>query len=93
LKTLQFLKIKALGTDRDVETKTEEKLKEVFMPDKLNEVRLKILSYTIDNTTFSGAIAPRNLLFELREFIRSDIKIWTPIDNIDNDWQISGILD
>lgn len=93
LKALQFLKIKNSGMESDIESKTEDKLKEIFTSDKLKEVRLKILSYTIENTTFSGAIAPRNLLFELKEYIRSDIKIWTQIDHIDNEWQISGIHD
>jgi hypothetical protein len=93
LNALQVLKIKSSGIESDIESKTEDRLKEIFILDKLKEVRLKILSYTIENTTFSGAIAPRNLLFELKEYIRSDIKIWTQIDNINNDWHISGILD
>lgn len=93
LKALQILKIKNSGMESEIESKTEDKLKEIFISDKLKEVRLKILSYTIENTTFSGAIAPRNLLFELKEYIRSDIKIWTQIDQKDNNWQISGIHD
>jgi hypothetical protein len=93
LKALRFLKIKNSGLESEIESKTEDKLKEIFMSDKLKEIRLKILSYTIENTTFSGAITPRNLLFELEEYIRSDIKIWTQIDHLDNNWQISGIHD
>ena len=93
LKALQFLKIKNSGMESEIESRTEDKLKEIFISDKLKEVRLKILSYTIENTTFSGAIAPRNLLFVLKEYIRSDIKIWTQIDQTDNNWQISGIHD
>lgn len=93
LKVLQFLKIKNSGTEAEIETKIEEKLKEIFISDKLKEVRSRITAYTSENTTFSGAIAPRNLLSELKEFIRSDIKIWTQIDNIDNNWEISGIHD
>lgn len=93
LKALTLLKIKNLGLESEIESKTEDKLKEIFISDKLEEIRLKILSYTIENTTFSGAIAPRNLLFELKEYIRSDIKIWTQIDHIDNNWQIMGIHD
>lgn len=93
IKALQFLRIKNSGLESEIEIKTEDKLKEIFISDKLKEVRLKILSYTIENTTFSGAIAPRNLLFELQEYIRSDIKIWTQIENLDNNWQISGIHD
>jgi len=93
LKALRFLKIKNSGLESEIEIKTEDKLKEIFISDKLKEVRLKILSYTIENTTFSGAIEPRNLLFELQEYIRSDIKIWTQIENLDGSWQISGIHD
>jgi hypothetical protein len=93
IKGLQLLKIKNSGTEGEIEGRIEEKLKEIFISDKVKEVRLRITAYTNENTTFSGAIAPRNLLFELKEFIRSDIKIWTQIDNIDNDWQISGIHD
>jgi outer membrane lipopolysaccharide assembly protein LptE/RlpB len=93
LKTLQFLKIKNSGLESEIEIKTENKLKEIFVYHKLKEARLRILSYTIENTTFSGAIAPRNLLFELQEYIRSDIKIWTQIENLDSKWQISGIHD
>lgn len=93
LKALQLVRIKDSGLESQIESKTEDKLKEIFISDKLKEVRLKILSYTIENTTFSGAIAPRNLLFELKEYIRSDIRIWTQIDNLDNSWQITGIHD
>jgi hypothetical protein len=93
LKVLQFLKITNSGTEDEIEGKTEDKLKEVFIPKKVKEVRSRITAYTSENTTFSGAIAPRNLLFELQEYIRSDIKIWTQIENLDNNWQISGIHD
>lgn len=93
LKSLQFLKVKNSGTESEIESKSEDRLKEIFISEKVKEVRSRITAYTIENTTFSGAIAPRNLLFELKEFIRSDIKFWTQIDNKDNDWQISGILD
>lgn len=93
LKALQFLKIKNSGTEVEIESKAEDRLKEIFNPEKVKEVRSRITAYTSENTTFSGAIAPRNLLFELKEFIRSDIKVWMQIDGIDNAWQISGILD
>jgi hypothetical protein len=93
LKALQFLKIKKVGTEAEIERKAEDILKEIFNPEKVKEVRSRITAYTSENTTFSGAIAPRNLLFELKEFIRSDIKVWMQIDDLNNDWQISGILD
>lgn len=93
LKALTFLKIKNSGLESEIEIKTEDKLKEVFISDKLQEIRVKILSYTIENSTFSGAIAPRNLLFEVKDYIRSDIKFWTQFTHIDNNWSLSGIHD
>jgi hypothetical protein len=93
LKALQFLKIKNSGTEAEIESRAEEKLKQVFITDKVKDVRLKILSYTTVNTTFSGAITPRNLLFEVRDFLRSDIPIWTQFENSNSQWNISGTQD
>ncbi|OFY86405.1 MAG: hypothetical protein A3F72_11440 [Bacteroidetes bacterium RIFCSPLOWO2_12_FULL_35_15] len=93
LKALQLLKVKNSGTETEIESKTEEKLKEVFISDKVRDVRLKIVSYTNENTTFSGAISPRNLLFELKESLRSDIIAWTQFENSSMQWNISGTQD
>jgi hypothetical protein len=93
LKAIQFLKIMNSGTETEIESKTEEKLKQIFVSDKVRDVRLRILSYTIDNTTFSGAITSRNLLFEVKDFLRSDIPVWTQFESDSSQWNISGIQD
>ncbi len=93
LKVLQFLKIKNSGLDSEIESKTDDKLAKIFISDKVKEVRSRITGYINENTTFSGAIGPRNLLFELKEFIRSDISIWTQYDDNGSQWNICGIQD
>lgn len=93
LKTLHLLKIDNSGTEAEIESKIEEKLKDVFVTDKVRDVRLKILSYINENTSSSGAISPRNLLFELKGDLRSDIPSWTQFENSGWQWNISGIQD
>ncbi len=93
MKVVQFLKIKNLGIESQIEDKAEDKLKEIFVSDNLKEVRSRITAYTNENTTFSGAIGPRKLLFELKEFIRSDINFWTQYDDNGSQWNICGTQD
>lgn len=93
LKALQFLKIKNSGTEVEIENQTEQKLKDVFVADKLKDVRLKILSYIGDNTTFTGAISPRNLLFNLKDYLHHDIATWTQYEKNNLQWNITGIND
>ncbi|MEK0338156.1 MAG: hypothetical protein QQN41_12050, partial [Nitrosopumilus sp.] len=93
LKALQFLKIKTEGTDSLIIEKTEKLIKEIFITNKTKEVRLKILSYTIKNSAFSSAISPRNLLFELKDYLHQNIATWTQFEKVDSHWNISGIHD
>lgn len=93
LNVFQFLKVKNSGMESDIESKTENRLTDIFVSDKVKEVRSRITAYTNENTTFSGAIGPRNLLFELKEFIRSDINFWTQYDDNGSQWNICGTQD
>lgn len=93
LKAVQFLKIKDSGIEAEIDEKSEDKLKQIFTSDKVKEVRSRITAYTNENTTFSGAIGPRNLLFELKDFLRSETNFWTQYDDNDSKWSICGTQD
>lgn len=93
LKLLSVIKIKDSDSETDIETRTEEKLKEIFISDKLRVVREKILSYIHINTTFTGTISPRCLLFELKSYLQPNISYWTQFERQDNKWCVSGIND
>lgn len=93
LKALQLLKIKNSGTEPEIIEKTEQLLKEVFTSDKAQDARLKILAYTVENESFTGAIKPRNLLFELKKYLHQDIPTWTQFEKINYNWNVTGIHD
>ncbi len=93
LKLLSVLDIKDSGTETDVESRTNELLSEVFITGKIDEVRLKIKSYTCENTTFAGAIKPRNLFYHLKEYLQPNICFWTQYSKKGLKWNISGIND
>jgi len=93
LKLLSVIQIKDSGFETDIESKTEDKLSEIFISTKGKEVRERILSYIHINTTFTGSISPRCLLFELKSYLQPNISLWTQFEKQENKWCISGIND
>lgn len=93
LKLLSIIKIKDSGAETDIESKTNNLLNQVFITDRVDEVRLKIKSYTMENTTFTGSIKPRNLLYHLKEYLQPNIPTWTQYSKEGRNWNISGIND
>lgn len=93
LKLLSIIKIKDSGSETDIELKTEDKLKDIFISDKVKEVRERILSYIHINTTFTGTISPRCLLFELKSYLQPNCSYWTQFERQDSKWRVSGTND
>ena len=93
LKLLSVLKIQDSGAEIDIESRTNDLLTEVFVNDKVEQVRLKIKSYVIENTTFTGVIKPRALLLILKEYLLPNVGSWTQYKKQDSKWCISGIND
>lgn len=93
LKLLSVLKIQDSGAEIDIESRTNNLLSEVFVTDKVDEVRLKIKSYVAENATFTGAIKPRALVLILKEYLQSNVGSWTQYDKQGTQWCISGIND
>jgi hypothetical protein len=93
LKMLSVIKIEDSGAEENIESKTEDILREVFITDKVTEVRIKILSYIHINTTFTGTISPRCLLLELMGYLQPNLTYWTQFEKQNDNWCISGIND
>ncbi|WP_299762385.1 ABC-three component system protein [uncultured Pontibacter sp.] len=93
LKALKVLTIRLSGLEEDIELRAEDTLKEIFPADKVRSVRLQIASFTDENTTYTGAIKPRRLLFELRDFLLPTVPGWTQFRRVGSSWQISGTHD
>jgi len=93
LKLLSVIEIKDSGSEIDIKDRTNDLLKEVFASDKVDDVRLKIKSYTIENTTFTGAIKPRRLFYQLKEYLQPNVGAWTQYSKEEDFWNISGIND
>lgn len=93
LKLLSIIRVLNSGAENDIESRTNDLLSEVFVSDKIEQVRLKIKSYVIENTTFTGAIKPRALLLILKEYLLPNVGSWTQYKKQDSKWCISGIND
>jgi len=93
LQLLSVIKVKDHGSETDIEAQTNDLLTEVFTSERIDEVRLKIKSYTSENTTFTGAIKPRKLLYHLKEILQPNITNWTQYSRDGSSWNISGIND
>jgi hypothetical protein len=93
LKLLSILNILDSGSENDIELRTNDLLREVFVSDNIEGVRLDIKSYIGENTTFSGAIKPRALLSKLKEHLLPNIGSWTLYNKEGASWCISGIND
>ncbi|EGW41747.1 ABC-three component system protein [Desulfosporosinus sp. OT] len=94
LKLMQLLKIKSTRLESEIIDDVKEDLKkDIFQPIMVDKVCSLIFSYMEENQTFAGAIRPRQLLFELREYLLPDIARWTLFQNDRTTWHISGIND
>ncbi|MBF0410964.1 MAG: hypothetical protein HQM10_26710 [Candidatus Riflebacteria bacterium] len=93
LKLLSVIKIKDSGTETDIEARTNDLLSEVFSSNSVDSVKLNIKSYISANTTFTGAIQPRNLLYNLKEYLKPNVGAWTQYSKDGSFWNISGIND
>lgn len=93
LKLMKVLKIRTSGRETDIISRVENILSRIFKPEDIKKVYSLILSYIDENETFAGAIRPRQLLYQLKEYLRSEIVRWTSFQNDGLIWCISGIND
>lgn len=94
LKLMKLLKIKLTRLESEIIDDVKEDLKkDIFQPTMVDKVCSLIFSYMEENQTFAGAIRPRQLLFELKEYLLPDIARWTLFQNACSTWHISGIND
>lgn len=93
VKAFQMLEIYTIGYEADIMDRVEKNLKEIFINSKVGTVRDKLFCYLDDNSTYAGAFRPRQLLFELKEYLRPDFPLWTLFKADESSWIISGIND
>jgi len=93
LKLLSVIHIMDSGSETDINLRTEDKLREIFTSNKVKDIREIILSYIHINTTYTGTISPRCLLFKLQVYIQPNMSCWTQFERQDNKWCISGTND
>ncbi|MBN9382207.1 MAG: hypothetical protein J0H74_15670 [Chitinophagaceae bacterium] len=91
LKALRLLEIRDNGSEIDIDNKSKTELARVF--NDPSAVISKIKSYLDENTAYTGQIAPRQLLFELKGNLLTNCQSWTQIDGNGDEWEISGIHD
>lgn len=90
-KALHKLKIHNYGHALDIDAKSIEQLSRVFREPVT--VLTFIKSYTLNNSAYTGSISPRQLLFELKDYLLDTQKTWTQISSANGSWEISGIHD
>jgi len=91
LKALKNLKIKIVGSKSQLDENSKLFLNHKF---KQSDVVLSIIKgYIGDNTTFTGAITPRPLLYLLQDYLVPEVNHWTQFNMNGSNWEISGILD
>lgn len=93
LKALRFLKIRNSGFEADINDRVKNNLSHIFKTTELERVHMLILSYLEKNATFAGAIRPRQLLHQLKDYLIPDISRWTLFKTDGSSWNISGIHD
>jgi hypothetical protein len=90
-KVLCVLEIIDYGTETDINTACIAELARVFK--EPNDMLLHIKAYTQQNSAYTGSISPRQLLYQLNDYLLDSQKTWTQIDNVNGNWRISGIHD
>lgn len=93
VKAFQMLEIYTTGYETDIMNRVECNLKEIFMDTKVEVVRDRLSCYIDNNSTYAGAFRPRQLVFELKEYLRPEISLWTLFKADESSWIISGIND
>lgn len=92
----ELFKILSIGyynTESDLKAETKEILSRVFKDSLVDEVYSQIIGYTSENSTFTGAITPRPLLFILKDKLRIEVKRWTKFKYDGVNWNVTGIHD
>lgn len=89
----KVLSISYSNTESTLKKETKDNLRNVFKDESVDEVYSKIVSYTSENSSFTGAIRPRHLLFVLKDQLRPEIIKWTKFQINGSNWNISGIHD
>ncbi len=92
-KALKILKIKMSGLETDIDDRVKSNLSQIFKRTEIEKVRMLILSYLDENSTYAGAIRPRQLLHSLKDFLLPNIPRWTLFQTDGLSWNISGIHD
>lgn len=93
IKLMKVLKIKTSGTESDINLRVKNNLSHIFQTTEVETVRSLILTYIDDNQTYAGAIQPRQLLHQLKEYLLPGIESWTLFQTDGSTWNISGIND
>ncbi len=93
LDLLILLSVDITNTETQLKEDMKNLLKVIFKDLHLDDIVTKIISYTSENSTFTGAIKPRHLLYILKDFLRPEVNRWTQFDKKDAYWNISGIHD
>lgn len=88
LKALRILKITTGGSRDDLDINTVSNLKNVFRSPE--DVLTTIKGFICDNSTFTGAIAPRHLFTLLKGYLQPEIHPWTQFGVNGMNWEISG---
>lgn len=91
LTTFKLLEFRTVGREPDLDNRSKTELDKIFS--NSSDVLSKIKSYLLENSSYTGPIAPRQLLYELRDNLLPGCNLWTQIDGMNNDWIISGIHD
>lgn len=93
LTAFKCLSLKASGFKSDIKERAKRILGQVFQSAKIDEVCMLILSYMDENATYAGVIKPRQLLFDLKNYMLPNVERWTSFQTDGSSWNISGIFD
>ena len=91
LSSLRCLRVQNVGTEADIEDRTEQDLKRCF--NNMKEVRKKIHGYIAENSSFTSSMTARPLLAELRSELKPEVSLWTQYRSNGVSWHISGTTD
>ncbi len=93
LKAIRVLKISTPGLEAEIDERSKRNLGQIFRASEVDTVFNMIRNYIDDNSTYAGAIRPRQLMFQLKDYIKPETKIWTMFKTKGSSWNLSGILD
>lgn len=93
LEALKILEIRNSGSEKDIKYRVDNNLSRIFKATEITTVCRLIFSYLDENSTYAGAIKPRQLLFLLKDYLLPTIYRWTLFKNNNSYWNICGIND